>query len=139
MPGVRVRADELDPDEIREVPVEGGVVRLTSPLRNAFDLARTLPLDEAVELIDAIGARHVVWPDDLRRLAHRHPCVRGRVRLPGRPPARRGPGPHGRLGELGWFVQRIPDHGAPDWLVLQALGLLERRRGRVRPPPLTSR
>jgi hypothetical protein len=45
MPGVRARADELDPDEIREVPVEGGVVRLTSPLRNAFDLARTLPLD----------------------------------------------------------------------------------------------
>jgi hypothetical protein len=44
----------------------------------------------------------------------------------------------GRLGELGWFVQRIPDHGAPDWFVLQALGLLERRRGRV-PPPLVTR
>ncbi|CAA9256804.1 MAG: hypothetical protein AVDCRST_MAG54-2267, partial [uncultured Actinomycetospora sp.] len=40
----------------------------------------------------------------------------------------------GRLGELGWFVQLIPDHGRPDWLVFQALGLLERRRGRVPPP-----
>jgi hypothetical protein len=194
---VRVRADELDPDEIREVPVDGGVVRLTSPLRTAFDLARTRPLDEAVELVDAIGARHVVWPDDLRRLAHRHPGVRGRravspvadlvdhgstspartrVRLVlrrggidvpragraildadgvlagfldlawlddgcgfqvGRPRAE-ALARTGRLGELGWFVHRIPDHGAPDWLVLQALGLLERRRGGV-PPPLVTR
>ena len=78
MAGVRFRADELPPDEVHEVPGDGGVVRLTSPLRTAFDLARTLPLDEAVELVDAIGSRHVVWPDDLRRLAHRHPGVRGR-------------------------------------------------------------
>jgi hypothetical protein len=197
MAGVRVRADELPPDEIHEVPVDGGVVRLTSPLRTAFDLARSLPLDEAVELVDAIGSRHVVWPDDLRRLAHRHPGVRGRravfpvadlidhgstspartrIRLVlrrggidvpragraivdadgalagyldlawlddacgfqvGRP---RGEAlaRTGRLGELGWFVQLIPDHGRPDWLVFQALGLLERRRGRV-PPPLVRR
>ncbi|WP_433788416.1 hypothetical protein ACQPX6_15735 [Actinomycetospora sp. CA-101289] len=194
--GVRVRADELHPDEIGEVPVDGGVVRLTSPMRTAFDLARTRPLDEAVELVDAIGARHVVWPDDLRRIAHSHPGVRGRravfavadlidhgstspartrVRLVlrrggidapragraivdaegvlvgfldlswpedgcgfqvGRPRAE-ALARTGRLGEYGWFVQLIPDHGRPDWLVFQALGLLERRRGRVSPPLIT--
>ncbi|GAA4857594.1 hypothetical protein [Actinomycetospora straminea] len=78
-PGVRVRADRLAPDEVREVVHEGvGRLRLTNPLRTSFDLARTLPLDEAVTVVDAIGARHGLESGELRSTAHRHPGVRGR-------------------------------------------------------------
>ncbi|PVZ03467.1 hypothetical protein [Actinomycetospora cinnamomea] len=193
-PGTRVRADRLDAGETREVQIGGGTVRLTSPVRTAFDLARGLPLDEAVTVVDAIAARHAVRPDDLRRMAHHHPGVRGRravfpvadrvdhgstspARTRVRLVLRRGGvdaplagraivdrhgalaglldlawlddgcglqvgrtrpealARTGRLGELGWFVQLIPDEGPADWLVHQARGLLARRRGRV-PPPL---
>ncbi|TDQ47064.1 hypothetical protein EV188_114152 [Actinomycetospora succinea] len=78
-PEVRMRADRLDADEIHEVLDRAGRhLRLTSPLRTCFDLARTLHADEAVAVVDAVAARHGTTAEDLRLLAHHHPGVRGR-------------------------------------------------------------
>jgi hypothetical protein len=78
-PGTRLRADQLDDEEITEVTdATGERLRLTSPLRTSFDLARTLPIDDAVAVVDALAARHGIAADDLRLLAHHHPGVRGR-------------------------------------------------------------
>ncbi len=75
-PDLVVRADRLEPDEI---VAHGDVgLRLTTPARTAFDLARALPTDDAVVAVDALAVRHAVSAEELRSLAHRHPGVRGR-------------------------------------------------------------
>jgi very-short-patch-repair endonuclease len=61
-PGVRVLRSRLDDGDV--VELDGGA-HVTSPLRTAFDLARTAPsLAEAVVCLDAM-ARHGVQPGDV--------------------------------------------------------------------------
>lgn len=50
VPGVRVRRRHLDPDQI----TTWRWVRVTSPLATAVDLARHLPIDDAVVLLDQL-------------------------------------------------------------------------------------
>jgi very-short-patch-repair endonuclease len=77
-PGLLVRHDELAPDEVTHVA--GWAV--TSPLRTAYDLARRLPLVEAVVALDAIAFARQIVPADVLLLARRHLGSRGSAQLP---------------------------------------------------------
>jgi very-short-patch-repair endonuclease len=77
-PGLLVRHDELAPDEVTHVA--GWAV--TSPLRTAYDLARRLPLVEAVVALDALAFGQKIAPADVLLLARRHLGSRGSARLP---------------------------------------------------------
>lgn len=76
--GVTVRRDRLHPGEITEV--EG--VRVTTPLRTAFDLGCRLSLVEAVVAVDALARVHGFPPDLLLNFAVRYRRARGVRRLP---------------------------------------------------------
>lgn len=77
LPGLDVRRDRLCADEITEA--DG--VRVTTPVRTAYDLARRVPLTEAVVAVDALAFTHEFAPTDLLRIDARHPGARGRRRL----------------------------------------------------------
>lgn len=70
--GVRVRRDVLHPGEI--VDLDG--VRVTSRLRTAFDLARSLPLTDGVVAVDAL-VRGEFPPGLLLDFTVRYPGLRG--------------------------------------------------------------
>jgi hypothetical protein len=70
---VLVHHDSLLDGEV--VEVRG--VRVTTPLRTAFDLARRLGLADGVAMADALGRCHPVDGPGLRDLAWQHPNVRG--------------------------------------------------------------
>lgn len=74
---VGVRRDRLLPDE---VCTRYGV-RVTSPARTAFDLARRGPLVEAVAAVDAIAFRCGITAAHLLAVAAAHPGVRGSVQV----------------------------------------------------------
>ncbi|MHA6619637.1 endonuclease domain-containing protein [Pseudonocardia sp. DLS-67] len=76
--GLLVRHDELAPDEVTEAA--GCIV--TGPLRTAYDLARRLPLVEAVVALDALGFVQKIVPADVLLLARRHLGSRGSAQLP---------------------------------------------------------
>src|SRR5699024_8880109 len=70
---VTIYRDRLEPPdvcELRGVPV-------TSPVRTAFDLARRLPRDEAVAVVDALYQTGNVTKLQLTDYATRHPRCRG--------------------------------------------------------------
>jgi very-short-patch-repair endonuclease len=77
-PGLLVRHDELAPDELTDV--DGCTV--TTPLRTAYDLARRLPLVEAVVALDAVAFAQKIAPADVLLLARRHLGGRGSAQLP---------------------------------------------------------
>jgi very-short-patch-repair endonuclease len=77
-PGLLVRHDELAPDEVTEV----SGCTATSPLRTAYDLARRLPLVEAVVAVDALAYAHEIVPADVLALARRRLGGRGSAQLP---------------------------------------------------------
>jgi very-short-patch-repair endonuclease len=77
-PGLLVRHDELPPDEVSEV--DG--CRVTSALRTAYDLARRLPLVEAVVALDALAFSQKIVPADVLLLGRRHLGSRGSAQLP---------------------------------------------------------
>ena len=64
---------DLDPSEI----VLRHGIRMTSPARTAFDLARTLPRARAIEVIDALCNATGLEPRDIRAVADRHRGARG--------------------------------------------------------------
>ncbi|HTK66060.1 MAG TPA: DUF559 domain-containing protein [Pseudonocardia sp.] len=73
-----VRRDLIADDEHR---LYHGV-RLTTPVRTAYDLARRAPsLVEAVVAVDALAGRFGFPPADVLDLARRYPRARGRRRL----------------------------------------------------------
>ncbi|WP_433291791.1 DUF559 domain-containing protein [Pseudonocardia sp. CA-142604] len=78
-PGLRVRRDQLSPDEIT-VLADGVVV--TTPLRTAYDLARRSPLVDAVVAVDALANVHGFAPADLVPFGNRHLGARGSAQLP---------------------------------------------------------
>ncbi|MDG4758892.1 hypothetical protein [Micromonospora sp. WMMD710] len=63
--GLRVHHGEIDPDDI----LERAGVRVTSPARTCWDLARWLDVIEAVVVIDAILARRLTTVSALREYA----------------------------------------------------------------------
>jgi very-short-patch-repair endonuclease len=77
-PGLRVRRDLIHPGEITCV----GDLRVTSPLRTAFDLGRLDDLVEAVVGVDTLAHRYTFNPDLLLNFSVRYPRARGVTRLP---------------------------------------------------------
>ncbi|MGE2736444.1 DUF559 domain-containing protein [Mycolicibacterium vaccae] len=77
--GIVTRADSLLDDEI--VSLRG--MNVTTPVRTAFDLARSGPVGEAVARLDALAAATHFKIDDVRELAALHPRNRGITRLDG--------------------------------------------------------
>lgn len=75
--GVVVRHAELHPGEV--TTVDG--LRVTTPLRTAFDLGRRRPLVESVVAVDALARVHRFSPDLLLHFAARYPHTRGVDRL----------------------------------------------------------
>jgi len=72
-PGLLVRREPIDAADVVEI----GGIRLTSPRRTAFDLARRGPLVERVVAVDALANAHGFDPDVLRELAEVHVGARG--------------------------------------------------------------
>jgi len=62
-------------------PVAG--LDATTPARTAFDLARTLPTDRAIPIVDALMNATRVSPAQVAAVAARHPGARGVAGVPG--------------------------------------------------------
>lgn len=79
-PGLLVHRDRLAPGEITAC----GGLRVTSPLRTAYDLARWNHHDpvEAVVAVDALARRGRFHPDLLLPVAARYPRARGNAAVP---------------------------------------------------------
>jgi hypothetical protein len=73
----RVRTDRLPADEV----AERYGVRITTPARTAFDLARRAPLVEAVAAVDALAYRCHLTAEHVLEVADRHPRARGSVQV----------------------------------------------------------
>lgn len=75
--GITLYRDDIPPDE---VTVHRGV-RLTTPLRTAFDLGRRLDFDRAVESVDALYQSTRITREALAEFTRRHAGERGIVQL----------------------------------------------------------
>ncbi|WP_458319461.1 hypothetical protein [Mycolicibacterium brisbanense] len=75
--GLVVRFDTLHDDEVTTV----AGIRVTTPARTAFDLARRLPRGKAVERLDALMNACPFSIEDVTLITTRHPGVRGLRRL----------------------------------------------------------
>ncbi|MEE6164878.1 MULTISPECIES: hypothetical protein [unclassified Mycolicibacterium] len=75
--GLVIRYDTLHADEVMTV----AGMRVTTPARTAFDLARRLPRGKAVERLDALMNACPFSLEDVMLIAKRHPAVRGLRRL----------------------------------------------------------
>lgn len=71
-PGLVVHRGHLEPSDVWTI----GDCRVTSPLRTAWDLARSDDLVDAVVAIDALGAWGAFAPADLLTYRERHPAAR---------------------------------------------------------------
>lgn len=71
-PGVVIRNERIDGDE-----VNAGRLLATTPARTALDLARRLPRDEAVVLLDQLSERTDVTAADIAPLEARYRGIRG--------------------------------------------------------------
>jgi len=76
--GLRVHRDRLADDEVVEI----GHALLTSPLRTAYDLARWLPLTEAVAAVDALARCREFDPKQVLDIYDRYAKARWRRRVP---------------------------------------------------------
>lgn len=75
--GLIVRDETLDEGEVTTV----AGIRVTTPARTAFDLARHLPRDKAVERLDALMNARPFASEDVLLLVRRHRGARGMRRL----------------------------------------------------------
>ncbi len=71
--GIHVWSDEIDDDEIVHI----GGMRVCTPARAAFDLARRYPLDRAVAAIDSLVNATRLDTLDVEKLIAAHPARRG--------------------------------------------------------------
>ncbi|MGK2868986.1 MAG: hypothetical protein ACSLFA_20515 [Mycobacterium sp.] len=71
--GIHVWSDEIDDDEIVHI----GGMRVCTPARAAFDLARRYPLDRAVAAIDSLVNATRLDALDVEKLIAAHPGRRG--------------------------------------------------------------
>lgn len=88
-PGVRVRRAGLRDDEV--AVLDG--LRVTTPVRTALDLARWLPVGQAVVVVDAFCRRSSVDVDAVRALVE----------------------VHGGEAEVGWEVLEVHEDVAEQW------------------------
>ena len=72
-PGVIVRNERIDSDEIDS----DRVPPRTSAARTAFDIARRLPLKEAIVILDQLAAMDNITPADVEPLQRRYQGARG--------------------------------------------------------------
>lgn len=75
--GLRTYGDRIAEADL----VEAHNCRVTTPMRTAWDLARRLPLVEAVVAVDALARRGGFDPADLLEYRTAHPGARGSRRL----------------------------------------------------------
>jgi hypothetical protein len=75
--GLVIRYDTLHEDEITTVAGH----RVTTPARTAFDMARRLPRNKAVERLDALMGACPFQIEDVMLIAKSHPGLRGLRRL----------------------------------------------------------
>jgi very-short-patch-repair endonuclease len=75
--GLIVRNELLGGDDVTEV----GGIRVTTPARTAFDLARHLPRDRAIARLDALMNSRPYSDEDVMLIAKKHHGARGLVRL----------------------------------------------------------
>jgi len=75
--GVIIRNPRLEPDEVTRV----AGLPVTTVARTAFDLARQLPIAEAVARLDALRRAKPFSDEDVLLLAKRYPGTRGLRRL----------------------------------------------------------
>jgi Protein of unknown function (DUF559) len=75
--GILVRSYRLAPEDV--CIVRG--MRITTPLRTAFDIGRTRPQDRAIPLLDALMAATGLRPADVMALADSRARIRGVRRL----------------------------------------------------------
>ncbi|MGA7054621.1 MAG: DUF559 domain-containing protein [Mycobacterium sp.] len=75
--GILTSNHRLDDDEVTHV----AALPVTTPARTAFDLARRLPIGQAVARLDALKRATPFSAEDVQLLAKRHPCARGVRRL----------------------------------------------------------
>lgn len=78
-PGLTVHRDLLADDEV--TTVDG--LTVTTPVRTAWDLARSLPTVEAVVAVDALARTGPFPPSATTRIHERYPRARWRRRVPG--------------------------------------------------------
>lgn len=72
-PGVEIHDERISDDEIRR----GNWLAAASPARTALDVARRLPLVEAVAVLDALAAKNDFTKADVRQLIDRYAGMRG--------------------------------------------------------------
>ncbi|MGV9800751.1 type IV toxin-antitoxin system AbiEi family antitoxin [Mycobacterium sp. NPDC003449] len=75
--GLIIRYDTLAENEVTMV----ASIPVTTPGRTAFDLARRLPRNQAVERLDALMNARAFSAEDVALIAKHHPGVRGLRRL----------------------------------------------------------
>lgn len=76
-PGIKIRTFALSSDEVRWV----GDIRLTTPVRTAFDVGRLSMLDKSVPVLDALVRATDIKVADVVALADNRPGVKGGRRL----------------------------------------------------------
>ncbi|KUI39199.1 hypothetical protein [Mycobacterium sp. GA-2829] len=72
-PGVEIHDERISDDEIRR----GNWLTAASPARTALDVARRLPLVQAVAVLDALAAKNDFTKADVRQLIDRYAGMRG--------------------------------------------------------------
>lgn len=72
-PGIIVRDESIDSDEI----APDTMPPRTNAARTAFDIARRLPLKEAIVILDQLAAIDAITPADVEPLQHRYQGARG--------------------------------------------------------------
>jgi hypothetical protein len=72
-PGIAVRTERIEADEIMSI----GGIAVTTPERTAFDLARHLPRDFAVQHLDALARTTGIKAPDVLLLGERYRKARG--------------------------------------------------------------
>lgn len=75
--GIVVRAGTLLPEEV----IIRDNLRITGPARTAFDLARWLRMDNAIEVLDALLQATGTTAEQILELAAKHPGARGSKQL----------------------------------------------------------
>ena len=72
-PGIVVRNERIDTDEI----IQMGDILVTTPVRTAFDIARHLPRDLAVQHLDSLTRATSVTTAEVLLLAEKYLRARG--------------------------------------------------------------
>jgi very-short-patch-repair endonuclease len=79
--GVITRRDTVLDDEVQTLALPAGKIRVTTPIRTAFDIGRRGPVRTAIARLDALARATDLQVDDVGLIARQHPHTRGLRRL----------------------------------------------------------